>query len=332
MKLYIHKILYLGLIITMIFHLQSCKDKHENRWDIAINSSKSKVKITDISEKYYDTTLSLEDFKKDFPWFQGDEISDEDFVKRRTDSLEVAVYQEAIANIKVPKLEQELSDLFAHIKHYYPKFEQPKVYIFSSALQMVKQTPMIYNPQSNVLFIDISSFMGTKSKFYEGLEEYLKSSMNAENIVVKVAEVIVSNVVPFDKNNQKFIDKLVYQGKKQILLDAFLPNISDELKMNLTKEKYAWSVSNEANIWNFFVENDLVFSADPRLEDRFITEAPFSKFYTEIDRKSSPRVGVFIGWQICKHFLAENPKVNLQDFLKMNATIIFNQSKYNPKN
>lgn len=322
---------FFGLFLMLIFSLQNCQDKNENRWDIAVKPLKSEVKITDISKEYYDTKVDLEDFKKKYDWFQGT-VSDEDFAQRRTDSVEVKIYQEAISKINVPKLEEELTNLFAHIQHYYPKFKTPKVYIFSSALQMVKQSPLIYIPQDNFLFIDVSSFMGEESEFYEGLETYYKTTMNPKNIVVKVADIIISNIVPFDKNNQKFIDHILYQGKKKVLLDAFLPKVSEHLKMNYSQAQYNWAVANEENIWNYFVENDLVFSPDPRLVDRFITEGPFSKFYTEIDQKSSPQVGIYIGWRIATAFTKENPEISLQDFLKLNATEIFNQSKYNPKN
>ena len=56
-----------------------------------------------------------------------------------------------------------------------------------------------------------------------------------------------------------------------------------------------------------------------------------SKFYTEIDNESSPMVGVFIGWQICKEYFKKKPDVKLVDFIKLNATDIFNVATYKPK-
>ena len=101
--------------------------------------------------------------------------------------------------------------------------------------------------------------------------------------------------------------------------------------MNYSETQQGWAEANEANIWNYFVENNMVFSDDPKLYERFLSVAPFSKFYTEIDQKSSPRVGSFIGWRICKAFYAQKPETKLSDFLRMNATEIFNQSNYKPE-
>lgn len=324
-----YKILSVCLLFIVSFGIQSCNKSDENRWYIEVDSSKTKVQSIDISKEYYDPNTNFEEFKQKYAWFQGT-VPDDIYVERRTDSLEIALYKEAISKVNVPQLENQLSDLFAHIKHYYPTFHQPKVYLYSSALGMVKEGPVVFMPDMNALFIDVSSFMGEKSKFYDGLEEYYKTSMNPENIIVKATDALISNMVPFDKNNQKFIDLMVYQGKKKVLMDAFLPKVEHRLKMNYSQKQYNWAAANEDNIWNYFVENDLVFSSDPNLVNRFITEGPFSKFYTEVDQKSSPQVGIYIGWQICNAFLAEQSDITLQDFLKMNATDLFNESKYNP--
>jgi hypothetical protein len=80
--------------------------------------------------------------------------------------------------------------------------------------------------------------------------------------------------------------------------------------MNYTQKQYEWATGNEANIWNYFVESNLIFGDDPRLGERFISPGPFSKFYTEIDNESSPQIGIFTGWQICKAYLKENQKQN----------------------
>ena len=59
--------------------------------------------------------------------------------------------------------------------------------------------------------------------------------------------------------------------------------------------------------------------------------APFSKFYLEIDNESPGRIGQYIGWQIVRSFMENNPKVTVQQLIKMDAKTIFEQSKYKPK-
>ncbi|MDH6250560.1 hypothetical protein M2347_000287 [Chryseobacterium sp. H1D6B] len=320
-------------IITVSFilaaSLASCKKESQNQWNVEVKSPAEKLAVTDISKEFYDQNVPLEKFKAQFPWFQGT-VSDEDFVKRRTDAEEIKIYKEAVSKIDQKKLQKELQELFSHIKYYFPQFKSPKVYLFSSALQMV-QDPIFYDSKGNLLFIDITGFMGDGNANYRGLELYFQKSMNPQNIVPKVSQIFAENIVTESSDHQKFIDQLVLNGKIMILQDAFLPNFPDYLKMNYTKKQYDWAVGNEANVWNYFVENNLIFGDDHRLQERFISPGPFSKFYTEIDNESSPQIGIFTGWQICKEYFKQKPDTKLADFLKMDTTKIFNESGYKPK-
>jgi hypothetical protein len=125
-----------------------------------------------------------------------------------------------------------------------------------------------------MVFIDISAFMGEGNSHYIGYENYLQTSMNPDNIVPKVAMVLAQNVVPANREHQKFIDQIIYQGKIMTLQDAFIPNIANNLKINYTPKQYDWAVANEVNVWNYFVESNIIFGEDHRLEERFILPAP----------------------------------------------------------
>lgn len=320
---------YLLFSAVFLIGMISCKKDSKELWKVDVKNPIEKVELTDISKELYDPNVSLESFTQRFPFFQGT-VPDEDFVERRKDAEEIKVYKEAISKIDLVKLDKELADLFSHIKNYFPEFKEPKVYLYSSALQGVMD-PIFYHAKENMLFIDVTAFMGENNPNYKGLEQYFQKSMNPKNILPKVSEIFAEYFVQPNGNSQKFIDQIVYYGKLMILQDAFIPAEPDALKMNYTPEQYEWAKANETNVWNYFVENNLVFSDDQRLGERFINPAPFSKFYTEIDNESSPQIGIFIGWQICRKFYQEKPETKLADFLKMNAQEIFNQSNYKPK-
>lgn len=319
----------IALSAGSVLALNSCKKEPHNQWNVEITAPAEKVEIADISRELYNPGVSSEQFKAKYPWFQGT-VSDADFSKRRTDAGEIKIYKEAIAKIDQKKLQTDLEDMFSHIKYHFPSFKSPKVFLFSSALQMV-QDPIFYNAKENLLFIDVTGFMGDGNPNYKGLEMYFQKSMNPNNIVPKAAQIFAEGFVKESPDHQKFIDMMILNGKIMVLKDAFLPTYPEYLKMNYTQKQYEWAEANEANIWNYFVENNLIFGDDHRLEDRFIAPGPFSKFYTEIDNESSPQIGIFTGWQICKAYLKEKPDTKLQDFLKMDGTIIFNQSGYKPK-
>lgn len=237
--------------------LQSCKKDVKDRWIIKDDVANPTVTINDISKDYYNETLELKNFQEKYPWFQGS-VSDEDFAVRRKDADEQKIYKEAAAKVDLKKLSGQLSVLFGRIQYFFPDFKTPTVFTFSSATQMAED-PIIYDPKSNFLFIDISGFMGANNVHYKGKELYLQKTMNLENLLPKVSENIAIRLVPFSKTNQKFLDQMVYSGKTMILQDAFLPETPDYLKIHYTKNQYEWAKANEANVWDYFVEGDIFF-------------------------------------------------------------------------
>ena len=137
----------------------------------------------------------------------------------------------------------------------------------------------------------------------------------------------------FNKNskNKTFISEMIYHGKNIYFKDIILPSHSDMLINEYTKKQYDWIIENEAFVWRYFIEKELLFVNDEKLHDRFLMRAPFSKFYLEIDNDSPPRIGRWIGWQIVKSFVNNNPEMSLSKLMSTPNEEIFNKSKYKPK-
>lgn len=320
---------FAALFLLLSLGAQSCNNNPGNHWDVEIKNPVKNISFVDISKDLYDTKISTVDFHEKYPWFQGT-VEDDEFELRRKDDEEITIYNQAISKIDKVKLKADLEDLFSHIKYYFPNFQAPKVFLFSSVLQGVRQ-PLFHDKEENLLFIDVTAFMGENNENYKGMPQYFQKSMNPSNIVSKVSALYAEEFVSPVLTNQKFLDIIVYHGKLMTLQDAFIPKEPDFLKINYTADQYDWALANEVNIWDFFVEENILYSDDPRLVERFIIPAPFSKFYTAVDNESSPQVGIFAGWQICSKYIASHPDVKLQDFLKMDAQTLFTESQYKPK-
>jgi uncharacterized protein YjaZ len=87
---------------------------------------------------------------------------------------------------------------------------------------------------------------------------------------------------------------------------------------------------NERYMWQYFIENELLFQTQSSLSLRFIDPAPFSKFYLEIDNDTPGKVGQWIGWQIVRSYMDKNPNTSLEELLSMSARDLFNKSNYKP--
>jgi len=309
----------------------------ENRWKIELPQEKVELEITDISKDFFDTNIPLAEVQQKYPFFFLDTVSNETWEKQRKHPFERAVY-DSVVNVfqRYGKLETDLEELFTYYKYYFPQQTIPHVYTFSSTLQENIFYPVIYGAKEGLMFIALDGFLGSGNQLYKQqssiqVYDYMVQNMNPENLAPAVVQAIGQEIVPLNIRQQTFIDLIIDEGKKLVLADALLPETSDELKIGYTKEQLSWAIANEGDIWNYFVEQNMVFDSDKSLRERFLQPAPFSKFANEIEQDSPGRIGVWIGWQICRKYLDENPEMTLEQFINQDTQVIFKESKYKPK-
>ena len=103
--------------------------------------------------------------------------------------------------------------------------------------------------------------------------------MAPEFISTDISELIASRFInkPIDR---KFISKIIYHGKLLFLMNN-ISGINSSQALGYDKSKDYWIKKNEKNIWEYFIENDLLFSTKSSLDYRFLANAPFSKFGLE---------------------------------------------------
>jgi uncharacterized protein YjaZ len=109
-----------------------------------------------------------------------------------------------------------------------------------------------------------------------------------------------------------------------------LPDYTDAERIGYTEDHIKWCQENESYMWEYFVSNKMLYSSDPKLPNRFINLAPFSKFYLEIDNETPGRVGQWVGWQIVRSYM-QNNEVSVIQLLKTDPIELFEKSKYKPK-
>lgn len=322
---------------SLLFCLLIISCGKESRWKVKLPEEKVKLEITDISKDFFDTDMPLEEVQAKYPFFFLDTVSNKTWEKQRREPFERAVYDSVVkAFKKYGKSDDELGKLFAHYKYYFPQQSVPHIFTYSSTLQENIYNPVIYGAKEGLMFIALDGFLGSDNQLYKQqaplrIYDYMAKNMNPENLPPAVVYAIGQEIIPFNIRQQAFIDLMIDEGKKLVLTDALLPETSDELKIGYTKEELQWAKANEGSIWNYFVEQNMVFDSDKSLRERFLQPAPFSKFLNEIETDSPGRIGAWMGWQICRKYLDENPEVTLAQFISQDTRTIFRDSKYKPK-
>ena len=228
------------------------------------------------------------------------------------------------------KTEAALNDAFKHILYYYPKQKPPRLITFLSGFAV--QTPI----GNDYIGIGLDMFLGADSKFYPALRQtlpqYLTRRFTPQNITPRVVEVFIrENMFPEQDKDRSLLSKAVYNGKILYCMGALMPNVADTLKIGYKTKQLEWCKNNEANIWAYFLDNDLLYETDYLKIQKYLSEAPFTPGLGD-QSESAPKLGVWIGWQIVKRYMDKNPKVTLQQLMaEKDAQRILRLSNYKPK-
>ena len=304
------------LMILFFFIVVSCNEKVD----------KTDKYIIDRFEKqfYNSKPIELNELKKKYPYFFPKSFPESVWVERLNDPIQQEIFNEIQKEYEsVNFLELEISSFFNRNLEINKNFIKPKVITVNTDIDYRNKIILT----DSILIIGLDNYLGSTHRFYEEIPLYLKEDFTASNIISDIAEQFAIDIVPRIEF-YTFLDKIIYYGKILYYKDFYL-NIEDRLKIGYSKYKMKWAKENEYFVWTYFIENNILFNPDNNLMNQFIFDAPFSKFYLEIDNESSEKIGKYIGWQIVKSYMNNND-VSLTELLKTSPTDIYNKSKYKP--
>jgi gliding motility-associated lipoprotein GldB len=313
------------IVFLILLTLTSCSSNNNEVVDVSGIDVEFLVNRYEV-DFYTANQGSLPLLKNKYPYLFPISFSDSLAISKMSNKEELDLFNETQKLYSdISDLELQLTSLFKHIKYYNPKFKSPNITTMISDIDY--DSRVIY--ADSLLLISLDVYLGKEHEFYSDYPKYIKENNTKENIIVDIANSISENqILPI--KSRSFIGKMVYEGKKMYLLDLYLPTISDKLKIGFLDQKLAWAVTNEEDIWKYFIERKLLFSTDTKLNKRFLDNAPFSKFYLENDNQSPGRIGVWLGWQIVRSYM-QNNDVSLQQLLKINELDLYKKSKYKPR-
>jgi len=318
--------LKLFLISFLILTIISCKKEDKTAAEIAKIPVALELSRFDL-EFANASVADIPNLKTNYPYLFSQQYSDSVWIAKLTDTLQLELQKEVQENLGDFSKEQDaLKSLFQHIKYYFPSFAAPKVVTIISDVQYENRVVLT----DSLLLIGLDNYLGSDHKFYSGLPNYVAQHLDEKYLTSDVASAFSKTINRYPRN-RTFLSRMLYYGKELYLKDKFLPNTQDFQRINYTSEEMEWANINEQQIWRYFVERELLYSTDSKLDRRFLDPAPFSKFQLELDSESPGRLGRYLGWQIIRAFMEKNPKVKLLELLDMPADDIFKQSNYKPK-
>ena len=314
-----------GFLIVLLLFFNACKEDNQLESEISkidVNVNVERFDLAFAAAKSSD----LPNLKATYPFLFSERVPDSIWVERINDSLQKELSSEVKkAYSNFDDVQHDIKSLFQHLKYYDKAFKEPRVITVTSEVDYRNKTIVT----DTIVLISLDTYLGTDHHFYEGIQRFLTLRMKRSQIVSDLAADYSENYI-YQSKPKTLLDDMIYYGKKLYFKDKMIPFKSDAEKIGYSEEQLDWVTENESEVWRYFIERELLFSTDNSLAGRFIADAPFSKFYLELDAESPDRVGQYIGWQIVRSYMKNN-EVNFMDMLQMNAEDIFNNSKFKPR-
>ncbi|MCP3659284.1 MAG: hypothetical protein GY830_02780 [Bacteroidetes bacterium] len=216
-------------------------------------------------------------------------------------------------------LKNEIIQAFKYIKFYFPNFKVPKIFIFSTGYA---NDIFIHK---DFIVIDLSYFFGKASEFGPTMPEYLIKDYYPDKVIVKIILLLSREFNSYDINDSTLMGDMVYYGKAYLFAKHMLPTVNYQNMFNYNSQNIKFLKKNKSLIWEYFINNKLLYSKNKEIKSQFIDEAPFTN---QFGKKSSSKIGRWVGLDIVKCFMKNND-LTLKELMQIkDFQYIFTKSKY----
>lgn len=246
-----------------------------------------------------------------------------------TDRQNNEIYELTVEKFKdIDKLSNDLNDAFRHYLWYFPERKLPAVYTCITGFNNSIITG------DSVLAIGIDRYLGADCSFYPalGIYKYLSDRMTADYIVPDCMSGLASSEWDFSTmhyESDNLLAEMIHNGKLKYFTKCMLPGFADELIFGFTQDQMKFCRNNEDQMWQYLIENDLLFKTDQFIIRKLIGEAPFTTYFTN---ESPGRAAVWTGFRIVESYMKKNPDITLEELMRnTDIQTILEKAKYNPQ-
>ena len=314
-----------SLVLSAFIGVSSCNQNSELEKEI--NSLNFNVNVERFDKLFMESNeVEFYSYKDDFPFLFPNNIPDSILLQRKDDSIQKLIKSSVDSVfLDFSSIEDDLSSLYKHIKYYNPSLKKPRLITVFSDVDYRNKVIVT----DTIVLIGIDNYLGSEHVFYTSFYKHIRKNLNKNQIVVDLADKYASKMIN-QPVREIFLDELIYQGKKMYLKDLWLPKSEEYSRIGYTADELNWAEDNEFYIWQYFIENEILYDNNSKLYDRFIARGPFSRFNLQLDSESPSSLGIYIGWKIVKSFMKNND-IKLVDMLQSDSQYIFKNAKFKPK-
>jgi hypothetical protein len=223
-----------------------------------------------------------------------------------------------------PEFEKKLIRAFKHYRYYFPEKTLPVIY---SCISGFNESVFI---SGNLIGISLDKYLGSDCTFYSllGLPKFKQLKMNPGMIPRDVIQGWARSQFPINREAASLCDYMIHEGKMQYFTRALLPEIADTILAAYSAGQLKWCLENESRMWNYLIENKMLFSTRQMDIVRYINDGPTTNGFPQ---ESPARTGAWLGWRIVKNYMKRHPEITLPELMRNdNYQGILNASAYAP--
>lgn len=220
--------------------------------------------------------------------------------------------------------ETKIIEGFKHLKYYFPQKPLPHIFTYLSGFN---QSMVVGN---EFIGINLDKYMGANCIFYKylGIPQYKVLKMYPEKIASDLFYAYAITEFENRENSDNLLANILYQGKLMYFTEAMLPDTPDTTLIGYTEAQLDWVKENEAEMWTYLAERKLLYNLDRLNIQKFIGDAPFTNAFSN---ESPGRTGTWIGWQIIRSYMKNNPETTLEELMRTkDSQQLLSLAKYFP--
>jgi hypothetical protein len=227
----------------------------------------------------------------------------------------------------IDEIETDIKAAFRHYLYYFPDRKAPGIFTCITGFNSSIITG------DSLLGISLDRYLGADCEYYPrlGIYNYISARMAPAYAVPDCIYGWATSEWDFQSTGYQadnVLSEIIHQGKLKYYEKCLLPDKDDELIFGFTPQQMKFCRNNEDQMWQYLIENDLLFSTDQFIIRKLTGEAPFTSYFTS---ESPGRAGAWIGFRIVEAFMMKNHNITLQDLMNENdVQLMLEKARYNP--
>jgi hypothetical protein len=203
--------------------------------------------------------------------------------------------------------EMELGEAFKRYAVHFNQDTLPQLIAYNSGFNIG-----IY-PTRHYLGIGLEWYAGSDLKVVQQLPpdlfpQYKRDKMQPQYLSVNALKGWLMVQHQDQLINENLLGRMIFAGKVLYVSKALMPAISEATLLNFTIEQLEWCEKNEWSIWNNLVEQDMIFTNNPKEINKLMGDGPFTP---GMPAESPGGVGNWVAYHIVKSYMDKNQNVTL---------------------